>query len=233
MNQYHVIRELGRGGVGVVYLAIQGIYSLVLKTVIAVTDVSSYLFKRECLFLSSVNHPSLPRYHGSDNATYLAMEYIEGKSLDKTTIEEMGNWGRFRFIFAQVIDALCYLHYKGIVHCDLKPHNIMVTPEGRAKVIDLGMACWIGENTLGGTPGYMDSVQMSNGPAHPSMDVYAFALMFCKLMRLPVIPVSGDEFISKAEGRGVPSELACAIYLALQEEPNVRPTSAQIYNLFI
>src|SRR5688572_31243519 len=139
LGPYQIQSLIGAGGMGEVYLA----RDTRLKRDVAVKVLcETYAndrerlarIKREARVLASLNHPNIAAIYGVEERA-LVMELVEGHTLaGPLTLEEALP------IIHQLIDALEYAHDKGIIHRDLKPPNIMVTPEGRAKVLDFGLA---------------------------------------------------------------------------------------------
>src|SRR5688572_22329308 len=136
---YRITAKIGEGGMGAVYRATD----TKLNREVAIKVVPESLlespdrmlrFEREARVLASLNHPNIAAIYGVEERA-LVMELVEGHTLaGPLTLEEALP------IIHQLIDALEYAHDKGIIHRDLKPPNIMVTPEGRAKVLDFGLA---------------------------------------------------------------------------------------------
>jgi serine/threonine-protein kinase len=145
---YTITREIGRGGMGVVYLARdtrldRDVAIKALPESLAADPDRLARFQREAKVLASLNHPNVGGIHGleqADGRQYLVLEYIEGQTLadclkrGPIPIEEALPIAR------QIAEALEAAHEKGIVHRDLKPGNVMVTPEGAVKVLDFGLA---------------------------------------------------------------------------------------------
>lgn len=148
VGPYTVSRELGRGGMGVVYLA----QDTRLGRQVAIKALPEHLaadpdrlarFQREARVLASLNHPNIAGIHGLEEAGgqhFLVLEYVEGESLD--AVLERGPMSIEDAIDTAVAiaNALEAAHDKGIVHRDLKPANIMLTREGVPKVLDFGLA---------------------------------------------------------------------------------------------
>ncbi len=145
---YTITREIGRGGMGVVYLARdtrldRDVAIKALPESLAADPDRLARFQREAKVLASLNHPNVGGIHGleqADGRQYLVLEYIEGQTLadclkrGPIPIEEALPIAR------QIAEALEAAHEKGIVHRDLKPGNVMVTPGGAVKVLDFGLA---------------------------------------------------------------------------------------------
>ncbi|HSG66379.1 MAG TPA: protein kinase, partial [Gammaproteobacteria bacterium] len=148
IGPYSVTRELGRGGMGVVYLA----RDARLDRDVAIKSIPEHLaseparlerFEREARTLASLNHPNIAGIHGveeQDGARYLVLEYVEGVSL-----AEMLDAGPIPIADAieyarQIAAGIEAAHESGVVHRDLKPANIMITSEGSVKILDFGLA---------------------------------------------------------------------------------------------
>jgi serine/threonine protein kinase len=147
LDHYKILAQLGEGGMGVVYRARDEVLNrdVALKLLLhsAVDKVSPDHLLREAQTASSLSHPNICTIHqvgqtGED--FYVVMELIEGRSLSDlitTTGLSMETVARYG---TQIADALAHAHDRGIVHRDLKGSNVMVTPEGRVKVLDFGLA---------------------------------------------------------------------------------------------
>ncbi|HKY29011.1 MAG TPA: protein kinase, partial [Pyrinomonadaceae bacterium] len=148
IGPYSVVREIGRGGMGVVYLATD----TRLDRQVAIKALPEHLlsdadrlarFQREAKVLASLNHPNIGAIHGLEEVNgqqYLVLEFIEGETLDKRLSRGPLPIDDAIEIAAYVADALEAAHEKGVIHRDLKPGNIMVTPDGTVKVLDFGLA---------------------------------------------------------------------------------------------
>jgi eukaryotic-like serine/threonine-protein kinase len=148
IGPYTITRELGRGGMGVVYLARDSR----LDRDVAIKALPEHLandpdrlarFQREAKVLASLNHPSIGAIYGIEEANgqqYLVLEYIDGETLDARL--ERGAFALDDAIEAavKIAEALEVAHEKGVIHRDLKPGNIMVTADGAVKVLDFGLA---------------------------------------------------------------------------------------------
>src|SRR5262249_40128617 len=109
-------------------------------------------FRREMEICRRVQHPDLARTYetGSDDEVhYIAMEYFPGRSLKRVVISD-GPLAADRAarLLAEVADVLAHTHRQGLIHRDLKPSNVQITPDDRAKVLDLGLALWLGEENI-------------------------------------------------------------------------------------
>ena len=198
-ERYHVIKKLGEGGMGAVYLAEH--VKMGRKSAIKVMNPGMHQdadaiarFNREASNASRLNHPNICAIYDfgetSEGLIYLAMEYIEGKSLT-ALIEERGALaaGRAASIVHQAADALQVAHDYGIVHRDLKPDNIMITKDRNgvdiAKVVDFGIAKASSSDAqkvtktglVVGTPEYMSPEQLAGDKLDGRSDIYSLALV--------------------------------------------------------
>jgi len=159
-NRYQIIRSLGQGGMGAVYLA----QDLRLARAVVVKENSSgdaRQFQQEALLLANLSHSHLPRvtdhFVEANGAQYLVMDYVEGEDLESFVrrngaIPETQALGWIN----QVLDAVSYLHRNHVIHRDIKPSNIKITPNGEAVLVDFGIAKRFvaGQQTMAGAQGF-------------------------------------------------------------------------------
>ncbi|MHB8818846.1 MAG: protein kinase domain-containing protein [Bellilinea sp.] len=187
-NRYRIVAILGQGGMGSVYQAWDenlGI-SVAVKENLFLTDEYARQFQREANILASLRHPSLPRvgdyFSIANQGQYLIMDFIEGEDL-RQRIERMSTIPENEVILigAAICDALHYLHhrYPPIIHRDIKPGNIKITPEGQVSLVDFGLAkLMVGsqQTTTGAramTPGYSPPEQYGTAPTDARTDIYS------------------------------------------------------------
>jgi predicted Ser/Thr protein kinase len=148
LGRYTVDAEIGKGGMGTVYRARDSrlgktVAVKVLTRSSALSVESKARFRQEARAAAILNHPSIVNvfdYAEEDGVPLIVYEYVEGTRLDKL-IESRGlTEARVIEIGSQLASALAYAHERGILHRDIKPQNIIVTPEGRAKILDFGLA---------------------------------------------------------------------------------------------
>jgi serine/threonine protein kinase len=170
-THYRIIGPVGRGGMGVVYLAEdQALGRRVAVKVLELPDEAGDLaarLLREARILAHLEHPGIVPVHDAgtlpDGRVYYAMKYVEGSRLDEyaRTLESAPD--RLR-VFQKICDAVAFAHSRGVLHRDLKPENVMVGPFGEVLVMDWGVAKILPERSADAV--CTDSVQASSGPSH-------------------------------------------------------------------
>lgn len=202
-DRYQIVRPLGQGGMGAVYLATHLALkrSVAIKQSLADNPIAGQQFQAEARILAHLAHPNLPRvldsFVESDNSFYLVMEFVEGKNLSQI-VEERGPLTEDAIFpwMKQVFGAVKYAHSNGIVHRDIKPQNIIITPRNRAVLVDFGIAksaalsgataATLSGSQVAGTLGYAPPEQFGGIPDERS-DVYGLGatLYFAATGRIP------------------------------------------------
>jgi Tol biopolymer transport system component/predicted Ser/Thr protein kinase len=222
LGAYEVVALLGRGGMGVVYGAIDT--RLNRSVAIKVVDEAfSERFQHEARAISSLNHPSVCTLYDV-GANYLVMELIEGETLADRLKSGALPVDRAVDCGVQIAKALAAAHAKGVVHRDLKPANIMVTKSG-VKVLDFGVAkvgVFPGETAtmsrvIVGTPAYMAPEQLQGGAGDARSDVFAFGLILAEMLT-GARPAHGSLKFPPQ----VPARLARVIERCLSTDPDER-----------
>jgi serine/threonine-protein kinase len=200
---YHLIRLLGEGGMGAVWLAeradgmLQRPVALKLPRGVWLRPELLERMAREREILASLNHPHIARLYdaglGSDGQPYLALEYVEGRPIDAhSRAAGLDSRGRLR-LFLQVAQAVAHAHSRLVVHRDLKPSNILVTGDGEVRLLDFGIAKLLegGEahetelTRLSGralTLAYASPEQVSGEPIGVASDVYSLGVVLYELL---------------------------------------------------
>ncbi len=171
IGPFKIERELGRGGMGVVYLAIdtrldRQVAIKALPADLAADPDRLARFQREAKVLASLNHPNVGGIHGleqADGHQYLILEYIDGETLADRLAAGPIPVADALTLAKQIADALEAAHEKGIIHRDLKPGNVMVTSEGVVKVLDFGLA-----RTADGSPSSTNAAVRPDSPTGTS-----------------------------------------------------------------
>ena len=176
-ERYEIEEEIGRGGMGIVYRA----RDCRLDRLVALKVIESGPLD-EARTLARLEHPGLVPVYDSgvlpDGRAYYAMRLVQGKRLDEFLRDEPSLAARLR-VFEKICEAVAFAHSRGVVHCDLKPHNVMTGPFGEVFVMDWGIA----NNSLprAGTPHYR-----CPEPAHtPRSDIFSLGRILEDFAPLP------------------------------------------------
>ena len=268
LGPYHILAPLGRGGMGTVYLgrdsrigtddpaaALAALKILPPKR--AREEAKTLLrFRREMDLGRHVQHPNITRTVEAGEVGgvhYIAMEYVPGRSLRQVVVKEgplsVADAAR---VFADVCAGLDHAHGRGLIHRDLKPSNIMVTPDGRAKILDLGLAILMdetlpadptivgGQGYILGTMDYIAPEQTSDATdVGPHSDLYAAGCsLYFALTGLPPFP--GGTAQQKMRWQrsetpppitsfnpAVPAEFERIVEQLMAKKPEDRPASAE------
>jgi serine/threonine-protein kinase len=201
VGQYRLVRELGAGGIGAVYLAERCVDGVTLRSALKVlaphaVDASFVeRFHREQQHLAALDHPNITRLldagWSANGQPYLVMEYVDGVHFDDYCDRRgLPLVDRLR-LFLKVCDAVSNAHRNLIVHLDLKPSNILVTDAGAVKLLDFGTSKLIrsdgnSTSTVMATPAYASPEQLLNLPVSTASDVYGLgAILFALLAGRP------------------------------------------------
>src|SRR5207237_3091642 len=145
VGRYRILRQLGSGGMGEVYLAEDPSLQrqVALKILSGTDEKSKRRFVREAITASKLSHPNVAVVHEageSDGTAFIAMQYVEGDTLRDRLMQGPMLIGEVMQLGIEVADAIDDAHRHGIVHRDIKPGNIMIDVRGHAKVLDFGIA---------------------------------------------------------------------------------------------
>lgn len=204
IGPYRVLRELGKGGMGVVYLAVRDDGAFRKNVAIkllrgdAVTREFVERFRNERQVLANFDHPNIARIldggDTTDGMPYYVMEYVEGRPIDRYCDEEKLSLNDRLRLYQKLIAAVHYLHQNHVVHRDLKPSNVLVSGDGTVKLLDFGIAKQLGPasmelTTAEGTPltpAYASPEQFT-GRADTKSDVYTLGVILYLILtgRLP------------------------------------------------
>ncbi len=199
LGPYEILAPLGAGGMGEVYKARDPRLARDIAVKVLSPELSSdpdrrKRFEQEARSASALNHPNIITIHdigSSDSTTYIAMEFVDGKTLRETLPEGPLPTRRVLDLAFQIADGLAKAHAAGIVHRDLKPENVMVTRDGNVKILDFGLAKLLKQQpeqmsgavtaaqqtqagTVLGTIGYMSPEQASGRPLDFRSDQFSF-----------------------------------------------------------
>jgi len=196
ISHYRILEKLGEGGMGVVYKA----HDIKLDRTVALKFLPQYLtpdkaaqirFTREARAASSLNHPNITTIYEIDEfggQMFIAMEYCEGRTLRDVLESENLQVKKVIDIAIQVGEGLALAHEKGIVHRDIKPDNIMVTPRNQVKIMDFGLAKLKGASNLTltrgtlGTAPYMSPEQAQGEDVDRRSDIFSFGIVLYEML---------------------------------------------------
>ena len=205
-NRYRIITLLGQGGFGAVHRAWDTNLEVpvAVKENLDISPAAQKQFKREAQMLFNLHHPNLPRVHDyfviSNQGQYLIMDFVEGQDLGEML--KTGPLPEARVLpwIIQVCDALSYLHSQNppVIHRDIKPGNIRITPDGKAMLVDFGiskvydpaLATTVGARAV--TPGYSPPEQYGKGVTDIRSDLYALGATLYHLLTGQLPPDSVD-----------------------------------------
>ncbi|MHC4310693.1 MAG: serine/threonine-protein kinase, partial [Planctomycetota bacterium] len=212
IGPFRIERELGRGAVGVVYLA----HDTKLDRPVAIKSVPAEVmdnpkarsrFSREAKLLASVNHPNIATIHEvleeAESLGYLVLEYVPGQTLTERIAGARLKLDEVLSITLQIAEAIAAAHEHDVIHRDLKPGNIKITPEGKVKVLDFGLAKAVGGEAMDqqstitepgriiGTPAYMSPEQARGKPTDKRSDIWSFGCVLYEMLTATV-PFKGE-----------------------------------------
>ncbi|HLH02366.1 MAG TPA: serine/threonine-protein kinase [Bryobacteraceae bacterium] len=196
---YRIRGLLDEGGMGSVYLAERAdeAYAQVVALKVVQSSIANgdalERFMRERQTLARLNHPGIARLLDGgitpDGRPYLVMEYVEGQSIDRYCDERRLNVRERIELVLAICEAVQHAHQNLVVHRDIKPANILVNAEGHPKLLDFGIAKWLGDATPKNaptiqilTPSYASPEQASKEPVSTATDVYSLAVLLYELL---------------------------------------------------
>jgi serine/threonine protein kinase len=203
-GRYQILTRIGQGGMGKVYKVkhthLSRTFALkIISNQVAETDEARELFYREARFASAMSHPNITSVvdFGEDEKVgmFMVMELVEGEALNRILFREKQMSTRKACdIVLQVAEALHYIHKQGVVHCDIKTENILLSEEEHEgkrsktviKLLDFGLARSLtasrASTSLSGTPHYVAPERIRGEPASPASDVYGVGILLYELV---------------------------------------------------
>lgn len=253
-NRYRLLHQVGKGGMALVYEA----YDTRLERPVAVKllkrdfiDDEGFRerFRQEARSAANLSHPNIVTVHdfGADeNSVYIVMEFVSGTDL-KSRIKQTGSLSSREGIplILQACAGLGYAHRAGIVHCDVKPQNMLVTRDNRLKITDFGIARALAtidplekSDVVWGSPQYISPEQAAGSPPSPASDVYSIGVVIYELFsghlpyesdkneELATLRISQDPPSPRVYNPSIPIPLESIILKVLSREPSQRYRTA-------
>lgn len=210
-GRYRLDRKLGEGGMAIVYQATDLMLDRTIAVKILRKNFSSSSafqerFKQEARAAANLTHPNIVTVHdfGLDqDRLFIVMEYVPGTDL-KQIIQQKGALPIYQAtrLFVQACAGIGYAHRAGLVHCDIKPHNMLITPDNRLKVTDFGIARALASvkhdeqlQAIWGSPAYFSPEQAAGRAPSPASDVYSLGVVLFEILtgQLPFTHPSPQE----------------------------------------
>ncbi len=200
LGRFKIVSVLGQGAMGIVYKALDekidrvvAIKTLQLQGEVPEERIKEFRerFLHEAQFAGKLSHPNIVTIFDVEedgDTTYIAMEYVEGKTLEQIIENEPElPVNRMIEIMLHICDGLSYAHKNGVIHRDIKPANVIVTNDGSAKIMDFGIAKVTTSTntvvgTILGTPGYMSPEQITGRPVDHRADIFSLGAVFYELL---------------------------------------------------
>jgi eukaryotic-like serine/threonine-protein kinase len=255
-GRYRIMRKLGTGGMANVYLAED--QELGRRVAIKILDDrhagdEQFIerFRREAKNAASLSHPNIVSIYDRGEAEgtyYIAMEYLDGRSLKELILSRGPAPVNVAIDYArQILAALRFAHRHGIVHRDIKPHNVLVDAEGRVKVTDFGIARagasqMTEAGSIIGTAQYLSPEQAKGAPVDQTSDLYSVGVLLYELLT-GTAPFSGDTPVEiamkhlssvpeppSAHRAEIPHDLDMVVMRALAKDPSERYQSAEEFD---
>lgn len=213
MDRYQIVAKLGSGGTAVVYKAVDTVLNREVTVKILQEQFTSnqkfvMRFRKEAQAIAALSHPNIVSVYdvgcSDEGEPYLIMEYVEGKTL-KEIIDKMGPLSLDRSLdyVHQILAGLNHAHSYGVIHRDIKPQNIMITPEGQVKIMDFGLAMNLTDATITydtsvfGSVFYIAPEIAQKGSGDARVDIYSTGIVLYEMLTCQ-LPYTGDSPITIA-----------------------------------
>lgn len=232
LGSFRIERELGRGGMGIVYLATRadGAYEqqVAIKWLPMARAGSRHVdqFQRERQILAQLRHPNIAHLldggRSEDGHLWFALEHVEGLPVDQHAALHCPDWASRVQLLLPVVEAVQFAHGRLLVHRDIKPDNVLVAADGRPQLIDFGIAALLADDDapVGGTPGFASPEQLAGAPLDTTSDIWQLGrLLQCVLLAAADAPPPSR----------LPEDLQAIIAKACAQAPEQRyPTAAAL-----
>lgn len=251
-RRYRILRELGRGGMGIVYLAEDVLYRRTVALKLLPPQVRDpnvvRRFQREAGSLARLDHEAIVRFHGvgdHEGCVFFSMEYVDGVPVPLHLRDHPDRQRRSMELAVQVASALEHAHSRDIIHRDLKPDNILVDRQGRVRVMDFGLARRMGDSrrltstgAILGTAAYLSPEQAMGERADFRSDLYSFGVVLYEWLchRLPFETMDALTTVMahlqetppppRTYNPDIPEDIEALLLSLLSKEPGQRPSSA-------
>jgi hypothetical protein len=236
LGPYRIERDIGRGGMGVVYAAQdvrlgRRVAVKALPPDVAANTEARQRLRREARAAATISHPAVATVYALeeiDDHLIIVSEYVEGETLRAAISPGPMSPDKAHPVAVQIARALCAAHDAGVIHRDLKPENVLLTPAGDVKVVDFGIAHVEGPEAtrltragaMLGTPAYMAPEQLLGATVDGRADIYAFGVLLNEL-------VTGRHPLSAATPVSPPDVFATVIARCMQPDAAARYASAR------
>lgn len=256
-ERYRIYERIGIGGMASVYRAQdthlgREVAIKIIHESLSGDEVFLNQFRNEAHAAANLNHPNIVAVHDIgewEGRYFMVMEYVEGQTLKEIILsykdkEENMPVERMLGIAIQICKGMGYAHRSGLVHCDMKPQNILVSPDDRAKITDFGISRAVSEATrtgsdvVWGTPQYFSPEQAAGDPPSPASDVYSIGIMMFEMLG-NTLPFKGDSPTAialkhlqsppphiRSINKKVPPQMAQIVHKVLAKEPSGRYRTA-------
>jgi len=260
LGRYHIAEQIGAGGMGVVYRArdqrLDRDVALKVLPPGSLTDhASRSRFRKEALALSRLAHPNIAVVHDFDtldDTDFLVMELVPGTTLEEKLVAGPLDETVALNLVMQLVEGLAAAHQQGVIHCDIKPSNLRVTPDGHVKILDFGLARFLKhadavsitmsitqDHGVAGTLAYMSPEQLRGSPPDERTDTYAVGCVLYEITTgqrpFPetTAPLMIDSILNKSPAKptslkpAMSAGLEYIILKSLERDPACRYQSAR------
>ncbi len=245
-DRFELVREIGHGGFGVIYEAVdrelgRRVAFKVLRTGGRKGALPAEILRREAEAAAQLNHPNIVTLHDvgtGPSGPFLVLELLRGETVHDRMQRGLVPPREAARIAVEVAKALAHAHAIGVLHRDLKPSNVFITEDGQVKVLDFGLARFLGggDARKGGTPAYMAPEQWRGETEDSRTDLFALGVLLYEMLTgsLPFAVVGGRSAALDPEPAPplplpkAPRRLVALVASALAQDPAGRPRNAQV-----